>query len=392
MARKRDDGNYTLIGGPPPARGQRPKLVASPAAPPPAPAAPVPEPSQQEPPVAAPVAAAAPAAAPPPPTPQVADPPPPPAPPVQPPSTPVAAAARPATRPALQVVAPQPAPRLQAAEPLIRAVGLSKRYGSGETAVHALKEFSLTVQPGEFLAIMGPSGCGKSTLLNLLGALDQPTAGEVWVAGENLAHLKNVDRFRARTIGFVFQLHNLLPTLTAQENVEVPMIGQEANAAVRSKWARELLDLVGLAGRSGHLPSQLSGGQRQRVAVARALANRPALLLADEPTGSLDSQSGEEIMTLLGDLNRTQGTTIAVVTHDRRVAQATQRILMMRDGYLVDDHRVGDPMNEDLRMLANSRLGQAILDNGNTPLAQMTADEERLLRTLLQRARRAGGA
>ncbi len=154
----------------------------------------------------------------------------------------------------------------------------------------------------------------------------------------------------------------------------------------------ELLELVGLEGRADHLPSQLSGGQRQRVAVARALANRPALLLADEPTGALDSQSGEEIMALLGDLNRTQGTTIAVVTHDRRVAQATQRILMMRDGNLVDDHRVGDPMEEDLRVLANSRLGQAILDDADGPLTQLTPEEERLLRSLLQRSRTAGTA
>jgi ABC-type lipoprotein export system ATPase subunit len=344
MARKGDEGNFTLIGGPAPVRGQRPPVVQ-----------PTPEPAPAPLPTTAPVSDTRP-------------------------------------KPA-QTAPPQVAsPPQSAADPLIRAVDLGKQYGSGETAVHALKSFSLAVQPGEFVAIMGPSGCGKSTLLNLLGALDQPSTGEVWVAGENLARLKDVDRFRARTIGFVFQLHNLLPTLTAQENVEVPMIGQEPSAAVRSRWARELLELVGLEGRAGHLPSQLSGGQRQRVAVARALANRPALLLADEPTGALDSQSGEEIMALLGQLNRTQGTTIAVVTHDRRVAQATQRILLMRDGYLVDDHRVGDPMEEDLRMLANSRLGQAILNDGDAPLSQMSPEEERLLRALLQRTRQADSA
>lgn len=431
MARTRDEGRFTLVGGPPPTRGVRPPIVAAPAPEPaaPAPAAPAPEPAAPAP---EPTAPAPQPAVNPPATPTPAKPAPaadseavavvtsdsapaeiaqqtPPLPAAQTPSdVPTATRAAPppvppvparftptpltpAPRPSSSVRSAGPAQQ-PAGPPLIRAVGLGKRYGSGEAAVHALAEFNLTVQPGEFVAIMGPSGCGKSTLLNLLGALDQPTAGEVWVAGENLADLKDVDRFRARTIGFVFQLHNLLPTLTAQENVEVPMIGQVSSAAARSEWARTLLELVGLEGRAGHLPNQLSGGQRQRVAVARALANRPALLLADEPTGALDSQSGEEIMALLGELNRTQGTTIAVVTHDRRVAQATQRILMMRDGTLVDDHRVRDPMEEDLRMLAQSRLGQAILEDGATPLAQLTPEEEDLLRRLLQRTRKPGGA
>jgi ABC-type lipoprotein export system ATPase subunit len=276
-------------------------------------------------------------------------------------------------------------------EPLIHTHDAGKVYGSGETAVRALDAVTLAVQPGEFLAIMGPSGCGKSTLLNLLGALDQPTSGEVWVAGENLAKLKDVDRFRARTIGFVFQLHNLLPTLTALENVEVPMIGQEGSGRRRMDRSKDLLSLVGLEGRGDHLPSQLSGGQRQRVAVARALANSPALLLADEPTGSLDSQSGDELLALLRDLNHAQGTTIAVVTHDRRVAQATQRILRMRDGRIQDDHRVTDPLEEDLRMLAQSKLGQAILDDDDTPLRQITPAEELMLKQILQRMRHDGG-
>jgi putative ABC transport system ATP-binding protein len=211
---------------------------------------------------------------------------------------------------------------------LIRTINLTKIYGAGEAAVRALDGVNLTVAAGEFLAVMGPSGCGKSTLLNMLGALDQPTTGEVWVAGEALARLKAVDTFRAKTVGFVFQLHNLLPTLTAQENVEVPMQGH-LSAGKRRERAKELLELVGLGGRPAALPGQLSGGQRQRVAVARALANGPALILADEPTGSLDTQSGEEILALLADLNRTQGTTIIIVTHDRRVAQATQRIVRM---------------------------------------------------------------
>ena len=271
---------------------------------------------------------------------------------------------------------------------LIETIHLDKIYGSGETAVHALADVNVTVTAGEFIAIMGPSGCGKSTLLNMLGALDQPTHGEVWVAGENLAKLKNVDDFRARTVGFVFQLHNLLPTLSALENVEVPMQGRIRSAKERRERAMHLLTLVGLAPRARHLPNQLSGGQRQRIAVARALANTPQLVLADEPTGSLDSQSGAEILSLLGELNRSEGTTIAVVTHDPRVAQVTQRILRMQDGSIVEDHRVSDPLEEDLRALAFSKLGEVILDPTDAPMQEITAEEEVILRKLIERLRR----
>jgi putative ABC transport system ATP-binding protein len=272
---------------------------------------------------------------------------------------------------------------------LIETIHLTKTYGSGETAVHALDDLNLQVRPGEFVAIMGPSGCGKSTLLNMLGALDQPTAGEVWVAGENLARLKQVDDFRANTVGFVFQLHNLLPTLTALENIEVPMQGR-VGGRDRQRRARYLLDLVALGDRANHLPNQLSGGQRQRVAIARALANSPKLVLADEPTGALDSQSGAEILGLLGELNRSEGATIAVVTHDPRVAQATQRILRMQDGRIVEDHRVDDPLAEDLRELAYSRLGETILDPDDAPLEDMTPEEEAILRRMIQRLRVSG--
>ena len=271
------------------------------------------------------------------------------------------------------------------AEFLIRTAHLTKTYGTGETMVRALDDVNLAVEPGEFLAIMGPSGCGKSTLLNMLGALDQPTAGEVWVAGQNLARLKDVDGFRAKTVGFVFQLHNLLPTLTAVENIEVPMYGQDVGRGVRRRRAVALMETVGMADRMHHLPSQLSGGQRQRVAVARALVNDPALILADEPTGSLDSQSGEELMELLNQLNQQQGTTIVIVTHDRRVAQVTRRVVRMRDGRVVEDHRLIDPMEEDLRMLARSKLGQAILDPHDEPLLQISAEEELVLRRILAR-------
>ncbi len=271
---------------------------------------------------------------------------------------------------------------------LIRTLKLTKTYGSGETIVRALDDVTVTICAGEFVAIMGPSGCGKSTLLNMLGALDQPTTGEVWVAGEDLAHLKKVDKFRAQSIGFIFQLHNLLPTLTAMENVEVPMIGQISSHKARVERAQHLLTLVGLDARANHLPSQLSGGQRQRVAIARALANQPKLLLADEPTGALDSQSGAEILALLAELNQSQGMTIAVVTHDRQVAQCTQRILRMKDGRVVDDHRIDDPLEEDLLVLARSKLGQAIMDEGDPPLQQITPEEELVLRQILARMQR----
>jgi ABC-type lipoprotein export system ATPase subunit len=271
---------------------------------------------------------------------------------------------------------------------LIETKGLTKIYGAGETAIRALDDVNLRVEQGEFFAIMGPSGCGKSTLLNMLGALDQPTRGEVWVAGENLARLKNVDDFRARTVGFVFQLHNLLPTLTAQENIEVPMQGRDIGARERRERAQHLLELVGLRERARHLPNQLSGGQRQRIAIARALANSPHLILADEPTGALDSNSGQEILALIGELNRTQGTTIAVVTHDPRVAQATQRILRMQDGRIVEDHHVSDPLEEDLRMLAFSKLGEVIINPDDAPMQDVTPEEELILRRLIERLRK----
>ena len=259
---------------------------------------------------------------------------------------------------------------------LIETRALTKVYGDGQ-GVRALDGVDVTIGPGEMLAVMGPSGSGKSTLLNMVGGLDLPTSGQVIIDGQDLSKVRNLDRFRAQTVGFVFQLHNLLPTLTALENVEVPMRGQSMRRGARRKRAKELLDLVDLADRMDHLPSQLSGGQRQRVAVARALANNPRLILADEPTGSLDTAAGDEVMELLAELRKSQGTTVIVVSHDRRVARATERILTMRDGRIIDDHSVADPLTEDLRELGQSRLGQRLLNGA--------IDELGLLRgTLIQ--------
>jgi ABC-type lipoprotein export system ATPase subunit len=243
---------------------------------------------------------------------------------------------------------------------IVETRDLVKIYGDGPE-VRALDGTDMTVCRGELVTVMGPSGSGKSTLLNMIGALDRPTSGQVIVNGEELTNVKNLDAFRAQEVGFVFQLHNLIPTLTALENVEIPMHGQ-VRAGEQRKRALELLDLVGLVNRAGHLPSQLSGGERQKVAVARALANQPAILLADEPTGSLDTKAGQEIMELLQKVNRERGMTIIVVTHDPKVARMTQRILTLEDGRIVDDHPVQPPLFEDLRELARSQLGQLLLE------------------------------
>ena len=237
---------------------------------------------------------------------------------------------------------------------------LTRIYGDG-SEIRALDAVNLRIAAGELVAVMGPSGSGKSTLLNMLGALDKPTSGQVFVAGQDLARIRNKDRFRSHTVGFVFQLHNLLPTLSALENVEVPMIGQ-LGGRQRRKRARELLELVGLQDRLHHLPNQLSGGQRQRVAVARALANNPPLVLADEPTGSLDTVSGQDLLKLLTELNRSQGTTFLLVTHDPAVARQTRRVLVMADGMIVREDIIGSPVEEDLKMWRHSGLGRRIVE------------------------------
>lgn len=242
---------------------------------------------------------------------------------------------------------------------LIETQNLTQIYGDGEE-IRALDGVDLKITCGELVTIMGPSGSGKSTLLNMIGALDVPTDGKVFVNGQDLAKIRNKDTFRAKSVGFVFQLHNLLPTLTARENVEVPMIGY-ANCRTRRKRAEELLSLVDLADRMKHLPNQLSGGQRQRVAVARALANNPPLILADEPTGSLDTQAGRDLMNLLRELNENYGTTFMVVTHDPAVARQTNRVVVMADGKIVREDIIGSPVEEDLKMWRHSGLGRRIV-------------------------------
>ncbi|MBX7168195.1 MAG: ABC transporter ATP-binding protein [Pirellulales bacterium] len=213
---------------------------------------------------------------------------------------------------------------------LLAAQALSKRYPDG--AVQALIDVDLAVAPGEYVAIMGPSGSGKSTLLNILGALDRPDAGEVYFEGQPLSQCENLDRFRAQKLGFVFQSFHLLPNLTAAENVQIPMFEGGLRRRERQTRAGELLGAVGLSHRAKHLPKHLSVGERQRVAIARALANRPRLLLADEPTGNLDSKNAAAVLDLLDDLNRRQGLTIVMVTHDETLAQRTSRVVRMRDG------------------------------------------------------------
>jgi putative ABC transport system ATP-binding protein len=200
--------------------------------------------------------------------------------------------------------------------------------------IRALEDVSLEVAPGELVALTGPSGCGKSTLLNLIGALDRPDAGEIVVGGEDVTRLQNPSHYRAETVGFVFQFHNLITTLTALENVQVPMLGGRRRA-IREQRARELLDEVGLSARGRSYPPTLSGGERQRVAIARALANDPRLLLADEPTGALDSETGAQILDLLRGVRKERGTTILLVTNDDAVAAQAERVVRMRDGVLV---------------------------------------------------------
>ncbi len=224
---------------------------------------------------------------------------------------------------------------------VVRTRGLVKHHGRGQSLVRAVDEVDLDVPEGQTLAVMGPSGCGKSTLLHLLGGLERPTEGEVWVAGRRIDTLSEraLARMRRRSVGFVFQAFHLVEELSAAENVELPALLAGRSPREARRRAGLLLERVGLAGRARHLPSRLSGGQRQRVAIARALANEPLVVLADEPTGNLDTAATLDVLRIFEDL-RAAGQTLVIVTHDERVAATADRLVSMRDGMFVDDTRL----------------------------------------------------
>jgi putative ABC transport system ATP-binding protein len=225
---------------------------------------------------------------------------------------------------------------------VLRTQRLTKEYPDGQ--VQALNDVDLVIRHGEYVAIMGTSGSGKSTLLNMLGALDRPTRGQVFFEGQALTSISDLDRLRSQKIGFVFQSFCLLPTLTALENVQIPMFEGPHPAPARRRQAVELLQAVGMTQRANHLPARLSVGERQRVAIARSLANDPVLLLADEPTGNLDSHTADEVLDLFDRLHERQGTSMVVVTHSREVATRAKRIIRLRDGRIVHDAAIEIPV------------------------------------------------
>ena len=222
-------------------------------------------------------------------------------------------------------------------KPIIQLRDVWKTYKMGEAEVHALRSVSLEVKEGEFVAIMGPSGSGKSTAVNMIGSLDIPTKGSIYLDGRDISKMSESDlaQLRGRKIGFIFQQFNLIPTLTALENVALPMVFQNIPKEQRIKRAEEILNIVELGDRMDHKPTELSGGQQQRVAIARSLANNPDVILADEPTGNLDSKTGETVMDFLEELNRKEGKTIIMVTHDIGVAKHAHRTEFLKDGQIV---------------------------------------------------------
>ena len=234
---------------------------------------------------------------------------------------------------------------------LLKVKAVSKTYGSGEAAVHALKKASFTVPKGEFVAIVGESGSGKTTLLNMIGALDTPTSGKVFIDGKDIFAMKEkrLTIFRRRNIGFIFQSFNLIPELTVEQNIIFPVLLDYQKPDKR--YLEELLSVLNLKERRHHLPGQLSGGQQQRAAIGRALMTRPSLILADEPTGNLDTQNSSEVMALLKETSRKYEQTIIMITHNRRIAQTADRILQVSDGVVTDFGRAGDAR----RLSANDR-------------------------------------
>ncbi|WP_020386157.1 ABC transporter ATP-binding protein [Kribbella catacumbae] len=229
-----------------------------------------------------------------------------------------------------------------AADSLIDIRDVTKTYGAGETAVHALRGVSLRVDAGEYVAVMGSSGSGKSTLMNILGCLDVPSRGEYWLDGADVARLSEDQQalVRGRKIGFIFQSFNLIPRTSALANVELPLTYAHLKKADRRRRARRALELVGLSDRADHRPNELSGGQQQRVAIARALATGPRILLADEPTGNLDAHSTDEVLAMFDDLN-SEGRTVVVITHETEVARRARRLIRVSDGRIVTDEVTG---------------------------------------------------
>ncbi len=238
---------------------------------------------------------------------------------------------------------------------VVETVNLNKDYYLGEITVPALRDINLKVKKGEFIVIMGPSGSGKSTLLNMIGGLDNPTSGNVYINGQDISQMSDgtLTELRAQEIGFIFQFYNLVPVLTAFENVELPMMVNGISEKEGKKRAKGLLEMVGLADRMHHRPDELSGGQRQRVSIARALANKPSIVLADEPTGDVDTRTGDEILELMHDLNKNMGVTFIVITHDPNIAEHCDRLIRIIDGQIVTDkptvHEILSITNEELR-------------------------------------------
>lgn len=232
---------------------------------------------------------------------------------------------------------------------LIEARNLTKKYGTGETTITALDHVDLTVNPGEFVAVMGPSGCGKSTLLYLVGGLDRPTEGSVSIDGQPLANMSDNDvtKLRRRKIGFIFQFFNLIPILSSVENAALPLLLDGMASGRAKQKATEWLTLVGLSARLGSRPDQLSGGQQQRVAVARALVSEPVLVLADEPTGNLDTKSSDEIAALLKQVAKEWGRAVLMVTHDPRIAAYADRIIFLKDGVIVNETLLQDASTDN---------------------------------------------
>jgi putative ABC transport system ATP-binding protein len=238
--------------------------------------------------------------------------------------------------------------------PLIRVENIVKTYRLGETTVQALRGVTFEMEAGDFVAIMGPSGSGKSTFMNILGCLDRPTSGAYWLDGENVSGLDRdrLAEIRNRKVGFVFQNYQLLARTSAIENVELPLLYSDIPEKEHNRRAAEALAAVGMTGREHHHPNQLSGGQQQRVAIARALVTSPKILMADEPTGALDSRTSVEIMAILQRLNRLQGITVVVVTHERDIAEYAKRVVLFRDGLVISDEPVARPRNAEQELAA----------------------------------------